>query len=84
MPSQHLLASLVFSGLTLYMMALLLRWLEARLELEFRGVLVVIPKICDPLIGLMKRVLPPMGPMDFSPMAAVISVYIVRLVLVGY
>ncbi|MCF6287053.1 MAG: YggT family protein [Candidatus Hydrogenedentes bacterium] len=84
MSSQHVLASLVFSGLTLYMMALLLRWLETRLELEFRGILVVIPKACDPLIGLMKRVLPPMGPMDFSPMAAVISVYIIRLVLVGY
>ena len=83
MASPYFMPTLIYSGLTLYMMALLLRWLEGRLELEFRGILKVIPKISDPLIDLMKRVLPPMGPMDFSPIAAVVSVYIVRLFLVG-
>ncbi len=84
MPATHILAAIAFSSLTLYMMALLLRWLESRLELEFRGVWVFIPKSTDPLIQAMKRILPPMGPMDWSPIAAIASVYIVRLVLVGY
>jgi len=83
MSAQHLLASVVFSGLTLYMMALLLRWLGPRLEMEFGGIWAIIPAACDPLIRLMKRVLPPMGPMDWSPVAAVVCVYIVRLVMVG-
>lgn len=84
MSAQQLLTSLVFSGLTLYMMALLIRWLAPRLELEFHGFLAIIPPLCDPLISLMKRVLPPMGPMDWSPVAAVVCVYIVRLVVVGF
>jgi YggT family protein len=75
--------SILYCGLTLYMMALLLRWLGPWLELEFTGpVLGLLPKITDPLVELMKRALPPMGPMDFSPHAAVICVYIVRLILV--
>jgi len=77
------IASAIYCVLTLYMMALLLRWLGPWLELEFHGpVLRAIPAITDPLIQLMKRVLPHMGPMDFSPLAAVMSVFILRLILV--
>ncbi len=75
--------SIIYCGLTLYMMAILLRWLGPWLELEFTGpVLGLLPKATDPLVDCMKRVLPNMGPMDFSPMAAVMCVYIVRLILV--
>lgn len=75
--------SIIYCGLTLYMMAILLRWLGPWLELEFTGpVLGLLPKATDPLVDFMKRVLPNMGPMDFSPMAAVMCVYIVRLILV--
>ena len=75
--------SIIYCGLTLYMMAILLRWLGPWLELEFAGpVLGLLPKATDPLVDFMKRVLPNMGPMDFSPMAAVMCVYIVRLILV--
>jgi YggT family protein len=75
--------SIIYCGLTLYMMAILLRWLGPWLELEFTGpVLGLLPKATDPLVDFMKRVLPNMGPMDFSPIAAVMCVYIVRLILV--
>lgn len=76
--------SILYCGLTLYMMIILLRWLGPWLEMEFSGPLLgLIPKAADPLIDLMKRLLPPMGPVDFSPIAAVMSVYIVRLLLVN-
>lgn len=76
--------SILYCGLTLYMMVILLRWLGPWLELEFSGPLLrLIPRAADPLIDLMKRLLPPMGPVDFSPIAAVMSVYIVRLLLVN-
>lgn len=75
--------SIIYCGLTLYMMAILLRWLGPWLELEFTGpVFGLLPKATDPLVDFMKRVLPNMGPMDFSPIAAVMCVYIVRLILV--
>jgi uncharacterized protein YggT (Ycf19 family) len=82
MTAQLVLQSLIFSSLTLYMMALMLRWLGPFIQLEFAGVWSIIPKVSDPLIGLVKRALPDMGPVDWSPVAAVLGVYIIRLVLV--
>jgi len=77
------IASVIYCGLTLYMMAILLRWLGHWLELEFQGpILRLIPLATDPLIQLMKRMLPPMGPMDFSPLAAVMCMFVIRLILV--
>lgn len=83
MISPSLILSLIYCGLTLYMMALLLRWLGPWLELEFHGpFLRILPALTDPFIRLMKRALPPMGPMDWSPLAAVISIFILRLIIV--
>lgn len=83
MISPSLILSIIYCSLTLYMMALLLRWLGPWLELEFHGaILRLLPAITDPFIRLMKRALPPMGPMDWSPLAAVISVFILRLIIV--
>lgn len=83
MISGPLAFSIIYCGLTLYMMALLLRWLGPWLELEFSGPLLgVLPRITDPLFQWMKRILPPMGPMDWSPLAAVMSVFILRLIIV--
>ncbi len=76
-------ASVIYCGLTLYMMVLLIRWLGPWLELEFNGPYMrIVPLLSDPLIRFMKRLLPPMGPMDFSPLAAVMGVFILRLILV--
>ena len=83
MITTSVIPSIIYCGLTLYMMLILLRWLGPWLELEFQGYpLGVVPRITDPLIDLMRRALPPMGPMDFSPMAAVMGVFILRLIIV--
>jgi len=86
-PSLNVLAirAAVGGGLTLYMMALLLRWTAPWLELDLRaGYLRWLPRITDPLINLMRRLLPPMGPMDWGPIAALAAVWILRLILVQY
>lgn len=73
------------SLLTLYMMALLLRWLGPWIEVDCDGPrLRWIAWITDPLIRLIGRILPPMGPMNWAPIAAVISVWILRIALIGY
>ena len=73
------------SALTLYMLALLIRWTAPWLELDLRKrYLQWLPRITDPLINLMRRLLPPMGPMDWGPVAAVIAVWILRLIIVQY
>ena len=67
------------------MLAILLRWLAPWLELEIeRGWLRIIPLVTDPLLQAIRRVLPPLGPMDWGPIAAVLLVWIVRIVLVKH
>lgn len=77
--------SFLGSVLTLYMLAILVRWTAQWIELDVRSRrLRWLPRITDPLINLMRRVLPPTGPMDWGPIAAVVSVWVLRLVLVQY
>ncbi len=76
--------ALIGSALTLYMMAILVRWLGPWLEMDLRrGVLRFVPRVADPLIAFIRRFLPNMGPMDWSPIAALMLVWIVRIILVG-
>jgi uncharacterized protein YggT (Ycf19 family) len=39
--------------------------------------------VCEPYIRLFRRILPPLGPLDLSPMVAVLSLYLVRFVLIS-
>ncbi len=73
----------LYSAITLYMMAILLRWTAPFLSLDlYQGYLRAIPVITDPLLKLIRRTLPPMGFTDWSPVAAVLILYVVRVLLV--
>lgn len=74
----------LYSAITLYMMAILLRWTSPYLSLDLyqRG-LRFIPGITDPFLKLIRRILPPMGFTDWSPVAAVLILYVVRIMLVS-
>jgi YggT family protein len=37
--------------------------------------------VCEPYLRLFRRILPPMGPLDLSPIIAVFSLYFIDLVL---
>jgi YggT family protein len=37
--------------------------------------------VCDPYLRLFRRVLPPLGPLDLSPMVAVISLYAIDQII---
>jgi len=72
-------------ALTLYMMAILLRWFGPWLELSDRSLWMRwTGRLTDPLIGFMRRLLPPMGPVDWGPLAALIVVWVARMLLVRY
>ncbi len=73
----------VYSGLTLYMLLILLRWISPWLQLDLRNRrLRWVTRLTDPLIDGLRRVLPPMGPMDFGPVAALFVVWVVRSISV--
>lgn len=68
--------------LTIYMMLILLRWLAAWLQLDvFDRRIRWAWRLTDPLINTMRRILPPMGPVDFAPIAALFVVFIVRFMV---
>ena len=60
------------------------RWVSPWLELDLHGPrLRWICALTDPLINALRRALPPMGPMDFGPLAALFVVWVVRALSVG-
>ena len=73
----------IYSAITLYMMAILARWTAPFLSLDLyqRG-LSFIPTLTDPFLKLIRRTLPPMGFTDWSPVAALLILWVVRVVLV--
>jgi YggT family protein len=79
------LVRLVYSALTLYMVLIILRWLGGWLELEVEfGRLRWISRVTEPLIDRLRKILPSMGPLDFGPIAALLLVWVVRVILVGH
>lgn len=80
---------LVGSALTLYMLVILTRWVGPWLEIDFhQGLWRWIPRLADPLIARMRQILAqlvgPMGPVDWSPIAALMLVWFVRMIYPGY
>jgi uncharacterized protein YggT (Ycf19 family) len=68
----HILLTMLFSfGLRMPYA----RWTDA--------VLGFLRDVCDPYLRLFRRFIPPMGPLDLSPLIGIIVLYIVRLVLVS-
>jgi YggT family protein len=37
--------------------------------------------VCEPYIRIFRRLLPPMGPLDLSPMVAIVVLYLLRLLI---
>ncbi len=79
----EVIRTILYSGITLYMMAILLRWTAPFLSLDLyqRG-LRWIPAITDPFLRLIRRTLPPMGFTDWAPVAAVLILWVARVLLV--
>jgi len=68
--------------LTIYMMLILLRWLAGWLQFDvFDRRIRWAWRLTDPLINTLRRIHPPMGPVDFAPIAALVGVFIVRFMV---
>ncbi|MCX5772629.1 MAG: YggT family protein [Candidatus Hydrogenedentes bacterium] len=69
---------------TLYMMVILLRWASVYLQLDlYNPRLRWIKTTTDPLINLVKRYVPTLGPVDFSVLVALLIVYVLRQLTVS-
>ena len=80
-----LLGTTISSALTLYMLAILVRWVGPWIDLDFHPLpWRIIPKLVDPLLSRIRTVLPALGPMDWAAPAALMGVWLIRLVLVKH
>ena len=69
----------VYNLLTLYMLAVMLRWFGAWIGLEMEyGRWKVLARITDPVLSRVRKILPSMGPVDFAPLATLFFVWVIR------
>ncbi|MDX6396921.1 MAG: YggT family protein [Gaiellaceae bacterium] len=81
------LASFVGVFLWVYTLLLFAYILTSWIRLPYRPWLNRVQRflydVCDPYLRLFRRVLPPVGPLDLSPMVAIIVLIVIRNVLVS-
>ncbi len=83
--SRSMLQSAIGSVITLYMLGILACWVGPWLELDLRrGRWRFVHLATHPLVSWLRRVLPSLGPVDLAPAAALMLVWILRIVLVNY
>jgi uncharacterized protein YggT (Ycf19 family) len=73
-----------YNLLTLYMLVILVYWFAPWLKINlYTRRTSWIPRLAEPLVLRVRRVLPDMGPMDFGPIGAVFVVWIARTLAVS-
>ena len=79
------LSAFVGTFITVYILLLFAYILSSWVRLPYRPWLNRLQRflydVCDPYLRLFRRFLPPFGPLDLSPIVAVISLVILRTVL---
>lgn len=80
----YLLPRAIFSGITLYMILVMLRWLGPWISFETDfGRWRWIAAVTDPLVGRVRRILPNLGPVDFGPIVTLLGLWFVRTISVA-
>jgi uncharacterized protein YggT (Ycf19 family) len=81
------LASFVYVFIWVYILLLFAYILTSWVRLPYRPWLNRVQRflydVCDPYLRLFRRFLPPFGPLDLSPMVALIVLFVVQNVLVS-
>ena len=68
-----------YSIFTLYMLLILVRWFGPYLELDFYDTrLRWIAQLVDPVLRAIRKLLPPLGPIDLAPLVALLAIWFVR------
>ena len=81
------LANFVYVFLWVYLLLLFAYILTSWIRLPYRPWLNRVQRflydVCDPYLRIFRRFLPPLGPLDLSPMVAIFVLLIVQRVLVS-
>ena len=81
------IASFVYVFLWVYLLLLFAYILTSWIRLPYRPWLNRVQRflydVCDPYLRIFRRFLPPLGPLDLSPMVAVVTLLIVQRIVVS-
>lgn len=71
--------------ITIYILLILAYIITSWIRLPYSPILNRVQRflfdVCDPFLRLFRRVLPPLGPLDLSPMIGVFTLILLRVVL---
>ena len=80
------IAGFVNVFITVYILLILLYVLSSWIRLPYNVWLNRVQRflydVCEPYLRLFRRVLPPLGPIDLSPLVAIIVLYVIRSLVV--
>jgi uncharacterized protein YggT (Ycf19 family) len=58
--------------LVLILVYILMSWLPPSMSIRLEGLRRFLYEVCEPYLRLFRRVIPPIGPLDLSPIVAII------------
>ena len=80
------IASFVSVFITVYILLILVYVLSSWIRVPYNPWLNRVQRflydVCEPYLRLFRRVLPPLGPIDLSPIVAIIVLYVIQSLLV--
>jgi uncharacterized protein YggT (Ycf19 family) len=80
-------AALFLVYFVLIMLRILLSWVQMARSIPYnrplRAVLDFITEVVDPYLNVFRRVIPPLGPFDLSPILAILLLLVVEGIVVG-
>ena len=61
---------------------ILTSWIRLPYSLWLNRIQRFLYDVCEPYLRIFRRILPPLGPLDLSPIIAIFSLYVIRALLV--
>lgn len=62
---------------------IIMRWFPLREGGLLYDIAVVLQSICEPFLGIFRRIIPPVGGIDFSPIVAILALQLVARFVIG-
>jgi YggT family protein len=69
---QHFVTVFTSVYLVLILVYILMSWLPPSISIRLEGLRRFLYEVCEPYLRLFRRVIPPIGPLDLSPIVAII------------
>ncbi|OUO22483.1 YggT family protein [Collinsella sp. An307] len=79
----QLVSTLVNFYETLILVYIILMWFPLREGGIAYDVAMVLRSLCEPFLSIFRRIIPPMGGIDFSPVIAVLALNVIARLVIG-